>query len=138
MTHLTGTRRTALVGLALAGLLIVRTVGAQPATAAGSAVTIDKAEAGSCSVTLAIATPRAGDDVGLAVDLAEFREQTLTGGTSKLEFNVGSPLEATAYLGTVVDTFAPDIVGDYKNPEAGTAQKLRSIFGVDFAYRLLG
>ena len=185
MTHLTGTRRTALAGLALAGLLIVRTAGAQPAAAPGSVVTIDKAEAGSCSVTLAISTPRAGDDVGLAVDLAEFREQTLTGSTSRLEFNVGSPLragsivklrlngtevgmplvvaarqggggdpcrppaaaavalerspfEATAYLGTVVDTFAPDIVGDYKNPEAGTAQKLRSIFGVDFAYRLLG
>src|SRR6187402_3164651 len=175
MTHLTGTRRTALAGLALAGLLIVRTAGAQPAAAPGSVVTIDNAEAGSCSVTLAIATPRAGDDVGLAVDLAEFREQTLTGGTSKPEFNVGSPLragsivklrlngtevgmplvvaarqggggdpcrppaaavalerspfEATAYLGTVVDTFAPDIVGDYKNPEPAPRRNCEAFSG---------
>ena len=38
MTHLTGTRRTALAGLALAGLLIVRTAGAQPAAAIQSFV----------------------------------------------------------------------------------------------------
>ena len=105
MTHLTGTRRTALAGLALAGLLIVRTAGAQPAAAPGSVVTIDKAEAGSCSVTLAIATPRAGDDVGLAVDLAEFREQTLTGSTSKLAFSTTTrPVESVMVMSAVSST----------------------------------
>jgi len=187
MTHRSRARWISRACLVLASLLIANASNAQqPAPLSGSVVTIDKAEAGSCTVTLAIATPRAGDDVGLAVDLAEFREQTLTGTTTKLEFNVGSPLRAgatvklrlngaevgmplvvaarqgastdpcrqpatatpvalerspfaaSAFFGEVVDTFAPDTVGDYKNPEAGSAQKLRTIFGVDFSYRLLG
>lgn len=49
-----------------------------------------------------------------------------------------SPFEADAFFGVVVDTFAPDKVGNYRNPEAGTTQKLQSIFGVDFDYRLHG
>jgi len=183
MTHRIGTLRSTLACLVFAGLWIARAAAAQPA-APGSVVTIDKAGAGSCTVTLAVATPRAGDSVGLAVDLAEFREQTLTPNTSTLEFPVGSPLrpgsivkmrlngtevgtpltvaagsastngpcqtpvnavvtqsspfEATAFFGEVIDTFAPDIIGDYKNPEAGSAQKLRQVFGIDFSYRLFG
>lgn len=173
--------------VALAYLGFVRDGAAQsavPAAAAGSAVTVGKADTGSCTVTLTVKNPRAGDDVGLVVDLAEFREQTVTSGTASLEFHVGSPLrpgsivkarvngtevakvtvaagnvtaadpcrpeppaspsaetsplQATAYFGEVVDTFAPDSVGDYKNPEAGSAQKLRNVFGVDFAFRMLG
>jgi hypothetical protein len=49
-----------------------------------------------------------------------------------------SPFDASAYFGEVVDTFAPDSVGGYKNPSAGNAQKLRTIFGVDFDYRAIG
>ena len=49
----------------------------------------------------------------------------------------GTPFFATAFFGTAVDTFAPDKVGDYKNPEAG-AQNLQEIFGIDFNYRLFG
>jgi hypothetical protein len=49
-----------------------------------------------------------------------------------------SPFEATAFFGEVIDTFAPDQVGGYKNPEAGSAQKLRSAFGILFDYRAIG
>ena len=52
--------------------------------------------------------------------------------------NEDSPFDASAYLGTVIDTFAPDSIGNYKNPAAGTDQKLRKIFGIDFDYRAAG
>ncbi len=157
-------------------------VDAQPA--AGSVVAIARAEAGACTIALSVRSPRAGDEVGLSVDLAEFQEKTVTANTSELGFQVGAPLrpgaqvraringtqvatavvsagsgtssadgcapvttvsaparspfEATAYFGTIVDTFAPDSVGGYQNPEAGSSQKLRSTFGIDFDYRAIG
>ena len=48
-----------------------------------------------------------------------------------------SPFSASVFFGGVVDTFAPDKVGNYQNPEAGS-QKTQEIFGVDFDYRALG
>lgn len=49
-----------------------------------------------------------------------------------------SPFDAGAFFGTVVDNFAPDNVGAYINPEAGSTQKTQWIFGFNFDYRLLG
>ena len=48
-----------------------------------------------------------------------------------------SPFLASVFFGGVVDTFAPDKVGDYQNPGAG-GQKTQEVFGVDFDYRALG
>jgi hypothetical protein len=44
---------------------------------------------------------------------------------------------ASAYLGASVDTFAPDSIGDYQNPEAG-GRKTRETFGISFDGRLAG
>lgn len=52
--------------------------------------------------------------------------------------DVDDPFYASVYLGTVIDNFAPDRVGDYRNPEAGTRQKAQWITGFDFDYRLYG
>lgn len=46
-------------------------------------------------------------------------------------------LHATAYLGWAFDTFAPDSIGDYP-PGTVTTTKNRTLFGVDFDYRLAG
>jgi hypothetical protein len=48
-----------------------------------------------------------------------------------------TPFDASVFFGGVVDTFAPDKVGNYQNPGAG-GQKTQEIFGVDFDYRALG
>jgi hypothetical protein len=48
-----------------------------------------------------------------------------------------SPFDASVFFGGVVDTFAPDKVGNYQNPGAG-GQKTQENFGVDFDYRALG
>ena len=48
-----------------------------------------------------------------------------------------SPFSASVFFGGVVDTFAPDKVGNYQNPSAGN-RKTQEIFGVDFDYRALG
>jgi hypothetical protein len=48
-----------------------------------------------------------------------------------------SPFDASVFFGGVVDTFAPDKVGNYQNPGAG-GQKTQELFGVDFDYRALG
>ena len=41
------------------------------------------------------------------------------------------------YLGNVIDTFAPDSIGDYQNPQAG-GRKTRQTFGVEFDGRRAG
>jgi len=53
------------------------------------------------------------------------------------EFEDESPFSASVFFGGVVDTFAPDKVGNYQNPSAG-GRKTQEIFGVDFDYRVLG
>ena len=47
-----------------------------------------------------------------------------------------SAFNASLYVGTIIDTFAPDQVADYENPEAGTIQKMRRVTGVAFSGRL--
>lgn len=49
-----------------------------------------------------------------------------------------SSFDASVYLGTAIDTFAPDEVGNYKNPNGESEQKLREVFGVNFDARLWG
>ena len=44
---------------------------------------------------------------------------------------------ANVYLGNAIDTFAPDNIGDYQNPDAG-ALKTRQTFGIFFDSRLAG
>ena len=139
---------------------------------------------GDCQVVVTLTSPRAGDVVGVVVELTEYREQTVIAGRKELPFTLSEPLrsgfrvkarlngadaatatvpalqpgasqpqgtcaaaagpsddspfDASAFFGEVVDNFAPDSIAGYKNPEAGSAQKLQWIFGVDFDYRALG
>jgi hypothetical protein len=44
--------------------------------------------------------------------------------------------ESSAYLGVAIDRFAAQDVRNYLNPEANGVQYERSIFGIDFEYRL--
>ena len=46
--------------------------------------------------------------------------------------------DASVFLGSVIDNFAPDKVANYVNPEAGSAQKAQWIAGFDFNYRVYG
>jgi hypothetical protein len=46
--------------------------------------------------------------------------------------------EANAYLGLAIDTFGAQELNKYLNPEANGDIQERSIFGFDFAYRVLG
>src|SRR5579863_702630 len=47
-------------------------------------------------------------------------------------------LEANAYAGLAIDSFAAPDLSNYLNPEASGAVKQRAIAGFDFEYRLLG
>ena len=138
-------------------------------------------QVGACEVFVQIASPRAGDQVGLVVELTQYREQTVIAGRRELRFvlseplrqgfrvrarlngtdvpganevvpaggggggtceapaeSVESPFDASVFLGEVIDNFAPDKVGGYVNPEAGSRQKWQFIAGFDFDYRLYG
>jgi len=46
--------------------------------------------------------------------------------------------ESNAYIGLAIDTFGAEELNKYLNPEANGELHERSIFGFDFAYRLLG
>jgi hypothetical protein len=46
--------------------------------------------------------------------------------------------ESNAYIGLAIDTFGAQELNKYLNPEANGVLHERSIFGIDFAYRLLG
>ena len=139
--------------------------------------------AGDCEVIVELDPPRAGDHIGVSIDLQLFPEQRVAAGSKQLVFaapalrldsavrlirngqtiqdvRVGnlppntSPrglcagesadnepqvsFDVSAYLGTVVDTFAPDSIGNYKNPGGETEQKMRDIFGINFDIRLWG
>jgi hypothetical protein len=47
-------------------------------------------------------------------------------------------MESTAYVGLAIDTFGAQELNRYLNPEANGDIRERSIFGIDFAYRLVG
>lgn len=153
---------------------------ATPAHAQSTVLTVRPLHVGDCQVVVQVTNPRAGDQVGVVVELTESREQTLVAGRTELTFALGEPLrqgyrvrarlngvngkdevvpvgggapkgecvaaaepdetpfDASVFLGTVIDNFAPDRVGDYKNPEAGTKQKAQFIAGFDFDYRVYG
>ncbi|HET9359590.1 MAG TPA: hypothetical protein VFO58_07570 [Vicinamibacterales bacterium] len=64
-------------------------------------------------------------------------EGTCDGGDEDEDEERETSFAAEAYLGGIVDTFAPDAVGNYQNPEAG-ARKTRMTFGIDFDGRLYG
>jgi len=46
--------------------------------------------------------------------------------------------EASGYLGTAFDNFAPNVVGAYQNADAASGTKSRWLAGVEAQYRLLG
>ena len=137
---------------------------------------------GACEVVVEIPNPRAGDQVGLVVELTQYREQAVVAGRKQLSFALSEPLrqgfrvrarlngadvpganevvpagaggrdgtcdaleesdespfDASVFLGEVIDNFAPDKVGGYVNPEAGSKQKWQFIAGFDFDYRVYG
>lgn len=171
-------RTGALAGTAVASF--VAAAFATPAHAQSTVLTVRPLHVGDCQVVVQVTNPRAGDQVGVVVELTESREQTLVAGRTELTFALGEPLrqgyrvrarlngvngtdevvpvgggapkgecvaaaepdetpfDASVFLGTVIDNFAPDRVGDYKNPEAGTKQKAQFIAGFDFDYRVYG
>jgi hypothetical protein len=103
--------------------------------------------AGRTELTFALSEPlRQGFRVRTRINGVAGKEEAVPAGGSEpkgecvaaLQAPDKSPFEASAFFGEVVDTFAPDKVGNYQNPEAGTSQKLQFIFGVDFDYRLKG
>ena len=152
------------------------------ARAQAPSLTIKKPlQVGACEVFVQIANPRAGDQVGLVVELTQYREQTVIAGRRELKFVLSEPLrqgfrvrarlngndvpgandvvpaggggggtceapadvdesafDASVFLGEVIDNFAPDKVGGYVNPEAGSRQKWQFIAGFDFDYRVYG
>src|SRR5690349_18673275 len=60
-----------------------------PASAAAqpsSTLTLRPLHVGDCQVIVQVATPRAGDQVGVVVELTESREQTLVAGRTELTF----------------------------------------------------
>jgi hypothetical protein len=46
--------------------------------------------------------------------------------------------ESNAYIGLAIDTFGAQELNKYLNPEANGQLHERSIFGIDFSYRLFG
>ena len=151
------------------------------ADAQTASITIKKPlKVGACEVVVEIPMPRAGDQVGLVVELTQFREQTVVAGRNDLTFDLSEPLrkgftvrarlngadaasetvsegdashdgtcaapapsdkspfDASVFLGEVIDNFAPDKVGGYINPAAGSKQKAQFIAGFDFDYRVFG
>ena len=62
---------------------------------------------------------------------AAAQSQPAAGGTA------GHSLDATAYYGWAFDQFAPDSTGGYP-PNTVTAKSNRSLFGVNFDYRMIG
>jgi hypothetical protein len=152
------------------------------ASAQGSLTIKKPLTVGACEVVVEIPSPRAGDQVGLVVELTQYREQTVIAGRRELKFVLSEPLrqgfrvrarlngadvpsasevvppgaggrdgtceapeesdetpfDASAFLGEVVDNFAPDNVAGYVNPAAGSGQKAQFIAGFDFDYRIYG
>jgi len=152
-----------------------------PAHAQTTGLSLRPLRVGDCQVVVQVTNPRAGDQVGLVVELTETREQTVVAGRTELTFALGEPLrqgfrvrtrlngvagtevvvpagggepqgqcvalaevdeesafDASVFLGTVVDNFAPDKVANYRNPEVGSKLKTQWITGFDFDYRLYG
>jgi hypothetical protein len=162
------------VAAAVATLFSPAVVGAQ------SALALRPLRVGDCQVVVLVTNARAGDQVGVVVELTASREQTLVAGRSELTFPLAEPLRqgfrvrttlngtpgkeevvpagggiprgqcetpvvedetpfnASVFLGMVIDNFAPDRVGGYINPEAGSQQKAQWITGFEFDYRVHG
>jgi hypothetical protein len=152
------------------------------ASAQGSLTIRKPLNVGACEVVVDMSSPRAGDQVGLVVELTQYREQAVIAGRRELKFVLSEPLrqgfrvrarlngadvpsasevvppgaggrdgtcdaleepdetpfDASAFLGEVIDNFAPDNVAGYVNPEAGSRQKGQFIAGFDFDYRIYG
>jgi hypothetical protein len=79
----------------------------------------------------------AGPVAGLRVTVADKPGARVSGACEEESEVDESPFSASVFFGGVVDTFAPDKVGNYQNPSAGN-RKTQEIFGVDFDYRALG
>jgi hypothetical protein len=112
--------------------------------------------AGQTEVTFQLTEPlRLGSTVTVRVNGSEAVNQgAVTGLAAKVEDRPGgktpqpcapeaesddeSPFQASFFLGEVVDNFAPDKVGNYRNPEDASQSKGGFIFGFDFDYRLRG
>lgn len=106
----------------LSGALCLWALCAGPLLASASAQTpAVSADPGDCSVTVVLdqaSTPDAEHECEAA------------GGADAESFS------ATLFVGSIIDTFAPDEVGGHQNAGAGTTQKLRRITGIGFSGRL--
>jgi hypothetical protein len=102
-------------------------------------------------IVVALRDPlRQGDDVRVTVGGHEYRQLVAArpAGASSGMCDPTAPkpqptdargvFEASAYVGTAFDNFAPNIVGDYKNPGAGSQIKSRWVAGVEAQYRIWG
>ena len=81
-------------------------------------------------------TPPAGSSGLTGTGSTDQNQQN--GTTEDKQKDERSAFKALVYLGEVVDTFAADELIKYLNPEDANEQKLRTIAGVDFEYRLMG
>ena len=80
---------------------------------------------------------------GVVVDTARTPSRSrsdavATGPCSVPRLKDSDPLSASFYIGEAIDTFAPDDVGGYADAGSGTHQKLMTVAGIDFDYRLIG
>lgn len=63
-----------------------------PAHAQTTGLSMRPLRVGDCQVVVQVTNPRAGDQVGLVVELTETREQTVVAGRTELTFGLGEPL----------------------------------------------
>ena len=91
---------------------------------------------------------RQGDEVRATVNGINFTKvvgparigsRASCGTSPKLEAGDGrTAFEASGYLGTAFDNFAPNVIGAYQNADAASGTKSRWLAGVEAQYRLFG
>jgi len=91
---------------------------------------------------------RQGDEVRVTVNGTSYTKvvaaarpgsRASCGAAPKLDPGDGrTAFEASGYLGTAFDNFAPNVIGAYQNAEAASGTKSRWLAGVEAQYRLVG